>query len=369
MLWLNEEEKYWPGDPLEHLRNTIPQNKDGSKVDVPPEIFGKWECLNLPNVNHPDVFLCLNEDPRVNARIEKLMATHGKPDPITKKSDSTCWIIAVDKTKEVGEGTLDVFYFYFYPYNLGNTVAFTAFGNHVGDWEHSMVRFKHGEPIALHLSAHVDGHSWAWKTVEKMGDRPVGYVATGSHAMYGKPGSKHYSPVPVVGPVDHASRGVLWDPTLNYVAVSYDIKSETFSPLSAPAPTPTSTAPLPTPGATASTSAVSMAMPTSPGSPVYNTSFTPDQIVTVLSYKGRWGNSFSDVRETKDVGKLTEKFHDVLHFVKKGHQEEEEKRSTPTLGQRLNMLKWAEGPSGPRWKSLERVGATWNTTDLLPELV
>ncbi len=68
-----------------------------------------------------------------------------------------------------------------------------------------MVRFKDGQPIALHLSAHADGHSWGWKTVEKMGKRPVGYVATGSRelsqlkrqnisltlspdAMYGKPG-------------------------------------------------------------------------------------------------------------------------------------------------------------------------------------
>lgn len=53
-----------------------------------------------------------------------------------------------------------------------------------GDWEHAMVRFKDGKPIGVHLSAHADGHSWAWETMEKMGERPVGYVATGSRELY-----------------------------------------------------------------------------------------------------------------------------------------------------------------------------------------
>lgn len=46
-----------------------------------------------------------------------------------------------------------------------------------------MVRFKDGKPIALHLSAHADGHSFPWAIVEKMGDRPVGYVAKGSREL------------------------------------------------------------------------------------------------------------------------------------------------------------------------------------------
>lgn len=46
-----------------------------------------------------------------------------------------------------------------------------------------MVRFKDGKPIALHLSAHADGHSFPWSIVEKMGDRPVGYVAKGSREL------------------------------------------------------------------------------------------------------------------------------------------------------------------------------------------
>jgi len=36
-------------------------------------------------------------------------------------------------TEKAG-GVVDAFYFYFYSFNLGNTVAGWRFGNHVGDW-------------------------------------------------------------------------------------------------------------------------------------------------------------------------------------------------------------------------------------------
>lgn len=66
------------------------------------------------------------------------------------------------------------------PYNLGNTVVFKHFGNHVGDWEHAMIRFRDGKPEAMHLSAHSDGDAWKWDVFEKKGDRPVIYSASGS---------------------------------------------------------------------------------------------------------------------------------------------------------------------------------------------
>lgn len=59
ILWLHGEEMYWPGDVLEHLGRCSPQNKDGSKIDVPDNLIGKTDMLKLPNVDHQDVFLCL----------------------------------------------------------------------------------------------------------------------------------------------------------------------------------------------------------------------------------------------------------------------------------------------------------------------
>lgn len=79
------------------------------------------------------------------------MSTHGKPDPVTRRSDSPCWIILADKSKIVEPGVVDIFYFckraqwsarvtafltafvVFYPYNLGPAVVGTNFGNHVGE--------------------------------------------------------------------------------------------------------------------------------------------------------------------------------------------------------------------------------------------
>lgn len=46
-----------------------------------------------------------------------------------------------------------------------------------------MVRFENGQPIAMHCSAHADGHSWHFKTMEKMKERPVAYVAIGSREL------------------------------------------------------------------------------------------------------------------------------------------------------------------------------------------
>lgn len=66
---------------------------------------------------------------------------------------------------------MDTFYFYFYSFNLGNTVATWRFGNHVGDWEHTMVRFRDGKPEAMFFSQHERGAAYDFEAVEKIGKR------------------------------------------------------------------------------------------------------------------------------------------------------------------------------------------------------
>jgi len=51
------------------------------------------------------------DNPRINAKIEDLMSTKGKPDPTTRRSSSAVWIIAVDKSNFVEPGIMDIFYF------------------------------------------------------------------------------------------------------------------------------------------------------------------------------------------------------------------------------------------------------------------
>ncbi|KAJ6007138.1 hypothetical protein N7499_000802 [Penicillium canescens] len=146
------------------------------------------------------------------------------------RSDAPAILVVMDK----GNGIIDAFWFYFYSFNLGNTVANVRFGNHVGDWEHCLVRFYNGKPKALFFSAHQGGEAYSYEAVEKIGQRPVIYSAEGSHAMYATTGVHEYI-LPWGLLHDVTDRGPLWDPLLNSHAYTYDfdednLRASTFSP-------------------------------------------------------------------------------------------------------------------------------------------
>ncbi|KAH0538110.1 hypothetical protein FGG08_005272 [Glutinoglossum americanum] len=142
------------------------------------------------------------------------------------RSDAPAVLLVVDK----GDGIVDAFWFYFYSYNLGNVVLNIRFGNHVGDWEHSLVRFQHGIPKAVFFSEHSGGEAYSYEAVEKLGKRapadarttqPVIYSATGTHAMYATAGIHEYI-LPLGLLHDVTDRGPLWDPLLNSHMYTYD---------------------------------------------------------------------------------------------------------------------------------------------------
>lgn len=83
------------------------------------------------------------------------------------RSDAPAVLIVVEKD----DGVVDAFFFFFYSYNLGNKVFNVRFGNHVGDWEHTVIRFQHGEPKAIFFSEHSFGEAYGWEAVEKIGKR------------------------------------------------------------------------------------------------------------------------------------------------------------------------------------------------------
>ncbi|KAI1826098.1 hypothetical protein F4861DRAFT_133986 [Xylaria intraflava] len=136
-------------------------------------------------------------------------------------SQAPATLILVDK----GSGVVDAFWFFFYAYNLGQTVLGTRYGNHVGDWEHTMIRFESGVPSAMYFSEHEGGQAYAWQAVEKRGNtteagRPVIYSAVGSHAMYAMPGNHPYV-LPFNILKDQTDHGPLWDPSMNYRSYWY----------------------------------------------------------------------------------------------------------------------------------------------------
>ncbi|EEH18924.2 hypothetical protein PABG_01243 [Paracoccidioides brasiliensis Pb03] len=136
-------------------------------------------------------------------------------------SNAPAVLIVVDK----GNGVVDAFWFYFYSFNLGNAVLNIRFGNHVGDWEHSLVRFQNGKPKAIFLSEHSFGEAYIYEAVEKVGKRPVIYSATGTHALYATPGTHAYI-LPWGLLRDVTDRGPLWDPTMNYHGYTYDFTND-----------------------------------------------------------------------------------------------------------------------------------------------
>ncbi|KAF2147024.1 uncharacterized protein K452DRAFT_282010 [Aplosporella prunicola CBS 121167] len=150
------------------------------------------------------------------------------------RSEAPAVLIVVDK----GNGVVDAFWFYFYSYNLGNVVLNVRFGNHVGDWEHSVVRFHNGKPKAVFFSEHNFGEAYAYEAVEKIGKRPVGYIAIGTHAMYATPGTHAYI-LPWGLLHDVTDRGPLWDPLLNAHSYTYDYAADKLraSALTPQAPT------------------------------------------------------------------------------------------------------------------------------------
>ncbi|CAE6477888.1 unnamed protein product [Rhizoctonia solani] len=95
-------------------------------------------------------------------------------------------------------GIVDLFYWIFFPYNLGkDIIALGRVGNHIGDWERMTVRTLNGVAISADYNAHSSGNGAGtkpWNDVLKPSgeDRPLGYVASGSHGVWPGPGTWVY---------------------------------------------------------------------------------------------------------------------------------------------------------------------------------
>ncbi|KAJ4303564.1 Vacuolar protein sorting-associated protein 62 [Kalmusia sp. IMI 367209] len=170
--------------------------------------------------NTPEGEELVDEDENWQSELRRTLKKRGKR-VVGGRSDAPAVLVVVPKEN----GVVDAFWFFFYSYNLGNSVFNVRFGNHVGDWEHTTVRFQDGVPKAVFFSEHSFGEAYTWDAVEKSGKRPVGFSATGTHAMYATSGVHPYI---LPGGILHdvTDRGPLWDPTLNLYSFTYDYKRD-----------------------------------------------------------------------------------------------------------------------------------------------
>lgn len=234
IVYLHSTEQYFPTDITAFLNNTTPRVKYN-------EVPGPSKPLTTSNVNQmgSNVFLTSNDDVTKDPTWIKGV----KPDGQGRTGNAvTAAVIVVDKE----EGAVDAFYMYFYAYNYGGEVLGWSelnFGNHVGDWEHTMVRFSNGVPQAIWYSQHANGQAFTYPTVTKHSDnlRPIAYSSKGSHANYAIPG-KHDHTIPNLNlPAgvleDDTDQGTLWDPLLSAWFYHFEADSNDFTALGEGTPT------------------------------------------------------------------------------------------------------------------------------------
>lgn len=227
LVWLDIGEGYFPSDIYAQVENTDPNINFTTISGAPtPLTLDNLDVLNGFGNNGRNVFLTS----RIDVTTDPIWLDGIVPDSHGKtKGAVSCAIIVNDH----GSGRVDAFYMYFYAYNLGNTVLFRELGNHIGDWEHNMIRFQDRKPIEMWFSQHGNGQAFTYDAVEKKGIRPVTYSAMGSHANYAIAGiHDHTIPdlnLPAGFLLDYTSQGMLWDPTLSAYFYNYNPEDRSFS--------------------------------------------------------------------------------------------------------------------------------------------
>ncbi|KAE8150489.1 hypothetical protein BDV25DRAFT_154325 [Aspergillus avenaceus] len=228
LVWLHSEETYWPSDIREQLVHTTPK-VDWKLIEGAPSPVTLNNLNELNQLGNTSVYLTSQES--IDADPQPTWFEGVKPDENGKTGSTVTSCIV---TYDHGDGILDAFYFYFYAYNQGNTVLTMEFGNHIGDWEHNMIRFSKGVPDAIWYSQHATGQAFTYAATEKRDKRPIAYSAKGTHANYAITG-KHDHTIPHFNLpdgliVDVTDRGTLWDPIQNAYAYSYEKVEGKFHP-------------------------------------------------------------------------------------------------------------------------------------------
>ncbi|KAF4978212.1 hypothetical protein FZEAL_5373 [Fusarium zealandicum] len=229
-----------PSDILSHIRHTTPKVNGTPVSGLPSLDLDNLEVLN--DFGAEKVDLTSQDDPLAPPK----WILGEAPDASGKIHNSTpCAVILVEKTKV----DVDAFYFYFYSYNEGPNITQVMeplnrlitgdaaasgmhFGNHVGDWEHNMIRFRKGKPVGIYYSQHVDGQAYNWddSRVSMTDGRPTVYSGRGSHANYAEPGLQVHN----AGLLDYCEAGQKWDPVLSAYYYRFDAATFTITPLIPP---------------------------------------------------------------------------------------------------------------------------------------
>ncbi|RMD43433.1 hypothetical protein DV735_g1781, partial [Chaetothyriales sp. CBS 134920] len=233
LCWLDDSEAYFPSSLTTHLENVYPVVNATKVTNVPaPLTLANLEALNADGDGGEDVYLASNSG--IDANPQPAWFYGVKPDSSLSAPGGV--VIIADK----GDGIVDVFYFYFYSYNQGTWflgLPSLELGDHVGDWEHNMIRFVNGEPSAIYFSQHSSGQAFTFSVIDKdpASGRPLNFPARGSHANYPTAGQHDHTipglDLPVGALLEYTSEGTLWDPLSQALYYHYNVSTSTFCPL------------------------------------------------------------------------------------------------------------------------------------------
>jgi hypothetical protein len=153
LVYLDQNDFYLPSDIGAQVANTIPKlNYTALDRTSPSPTLENLSSLNYDGACSQFGTCPLYLTSRANVTANPPWLYGVLPDPVTFETvgAKSCAIIVNDHA----DGIVDAFYMYFYAFNLGEDIFGQVLGDHVGDWEHSMVRFVDGMPVAVWLSQH-----------------------------------------------------------------------------------------------------------------------------------------------------------------------------------------------------------------------
>lgn len=159
VVYLYSGDLYRPSDIGAQLANTSPYLNFTPIGNAPsPLTLNNLDGLN--NIGGKDVYLTSKAD--ITTRPSWIYGVI--PDSTGKTGNAISSAIVVN---DHGNGIVDAFYFYFYAFDYGGTYLGFTIGDHVGDWEHNMVRFTNGKPTAVWYSQHSNGEAFTYGATSK----------------------------------------------------------------------------------------------------------------------------------------------------------------------------------------------------------
>lgn len=164
MVYLHNQDLYLPSDIGNQLRNTEPR-VNFTPIANAPNPLTLDNLADLNNLGGKDVYLTSKVRP--NERPEYFRGVRPNDDGKTENAVSAAIVV-----NDHGDKTVDAFYFYFYAFDFGGNYFDQDVGDHIGDWEHNMIRFVDEKPSQVWFSQHSAGQAFEYKVLEKFNGGP-----------------------------------------------------------------------------------------------------------------------------------------------------------------------------------------------------